>query len=64
MEKALVGFSIEIAQCEEGSFFFNFIEAEIPTGLSRHIMPYETMAPKVSHPLLVTQDPVDSEQSL
>lgn len=64
MEKSLVGPSTETAQCEGGSFFFNFGKDEIPTRLSQHVMPWDTMAPEVCHPLLVTRDPVHLQLSL
>lgn len=48
MEKSLVG--TEIVTREEVRLFFNLINAEIPTHLSRHVVPCDTMAPGVTHP--------------
>lgn len=48
MEKFLVG--TEIVTREEVRLFFHLINAEIPTRLSRHVVPCDTMAPGVPHP--------------
>ena len=56
--QVLVQWSTEVVTCKEVQFFFSLANNEAPTCLSCQVMPNETAAPQVSHPLLGSQDPV------
>ena len=56
--QVLVRWSTEVVTCKEVQFFFSLANNEAPTCLSCQVMPNETAAPQVSHPLLGSQDPV------